>query len=113
MRKLTAIQPHDADDPAGNESVNEANQNKANLKDNEPQSDSSRSGSQAKQLKSIRDGDELIFARRDRTLSKVKIPPIPDLSPEDLEGGDLVYGDKKFDIDDYRFRSGSKLSYNL
>ena len=112
MRKLTAIQP-DANDPGGNDSVNEENQKKANIKDNEPQSESSRSGSQANQLKSIQEGDELIFARRDRTMSKVKIPPIPDLSQEDLDGGDLVFGDKKFDIDDFRLRSDSRLNYNL
>ena len=109
MKKLTAIQS----DPVGNESVNEANQQKANIKDNEPHSENSRSGSQGNHLKSIQDGDELIFARRDRTLSKVKIPPIPDLQQEDLDGGDLVFGDKKFDIDDFRLRSDSRLNYNL
>lgn len=112
MKKLTVIQP-DANDPVANESVNEANQKKANIKDNEPHSESSRSGSQANQIKSIQEGDELIFARRDKSLSQMKIPPIPDLSQEDLDGGDLVFGDKKFDIQDFRLGSDSRLNYNL
>jgi hypothetical protein len=112
MKKLKAIQP-DASDPTANESANEAHQKKANIRDNEPHSESSRSGSQGNQLKSIQEGDELIFARRDRSMTKVNIPPIPDLMQEDLDGGDLVFGNKKFDIDDFKLKSDSRLNYNL
>lgn len=111
MKKLQAVHP-DLSDPTANESANEANQKKANIRDNEVHSESSNSGSQGNHLKSIQEGDELIFARRDKSMTKVNIPPIPDLSQQDLDG-DVVFGNKKFDIDDFRLNSDTRLNYNL
>lgn len=112
---MLSISP-EAREPNSNVSVDkeiDMTQENPNILDNETQLENSGIAQKPNRFRSLQEDNELIFARRVHSVNKTPVAQALDIKTDGLERDDLVFGNKKFNIEDFRLKRDNRLKYNL